>query len=113
MRAVDLRNLVRFNTRMGMFICPSDRAGVVAFLHGYEYAAAGECRFTAALSEHLAKRHRLKASSSGWPDQIARLAERRSHDWMEVYLLVSSEVLSAALKGQDAELGAPPDPAGM
>jgi hypothetical protein len=99
MRAVDVRNLIRFNTRMGMFICPSDRAGVVAFLHGYEFAAAGECRFTEALSEHLAKRHRVKAGSLGWPDQIARLAERRSLDWMEVYLLASSEVLSVAAEG--------------
>ena len=55
MRAVDVRNLVRFNTRMSMYICPSDRSGVVAFLHGYEYGAGGECRFTAVLSEHLAK----------------------------------------------------------
>jgi hypothetical protein len=80
---------------MGVYICPSDRPGVVAFLHGYEYAAAGECRFTEALSEHLAKRHRVKRRALGWPHQIAQLAVRRSLGWMEVYLLVSSEVLSA------------------
>jgi len=96
MRATDVRNIVRFNTRMGMFICPSDRAGVVAFLHGYEYATAGECSFTTVLSEHIAEQHGIKAGVLGWPDQIARLAERRSLDWMEVYLLVSSELLSAA-----------------
>jgi hypothetical protein len=99
MRAVDVRNIVRFNTRMGMYICPSERQGVVAFLHGYEYAAAGECRFTEALSTHVAKRHRVKRGALGWPDQIARLAERRSLDWIETYLLVSSEVLSAAAEG--------------
>jgi hypothetical protein len=103
MRVGDVRNLIRFNTRMSMYICPSDRASVVAFLHGYEYAAGGECRFTAALEEHLAKRHRGKAGSLGWPHQIARLAERRSLEWMEVYLLVSSAVLSAAADGQGAE----------
>jgi len=96
MRAVDVRNIIRFNTRMGMFVCPSDRASVVAFLHGYQYGAGGECRFTKILGEHLAKKHRVKAGPQGWPDQIARLAERRSLDWMEVYLLVSSEVLSTA-----------------
>lgn len=96
MRPVDVRNLIRFNTRMGMFVCPSDRSNVVAFLHGYEYAAAGECRFIAALSEHLARRHRVEQDALGWQHQIARLAKRRSLDWMEVYLLVSSEVLSAA-----------------
>jgi len=93
----DVQNIIRFNTRMGMYICPSDRQGVVAFLHGYEYGAAGECRFTEILSRHLAKKHRAKPNALGWPHQIARLAERRSLDWMEMYLLVSSEVLSAAV----------------
>lgn len=96
MRAADVRNLIRFNTRMGMFICPSDRQGVVAFLCGYECGTGNECRFTEALSEHITKRHRIKMGAMGWPDQIARLAERRSLDWMEVYLLISSEILNAA-----------------
>jgi hypothetical protein len=39
----------------------------------------------------------------GWPEQISRLAKRRSLDWMEVYLLVSFEVLGAAAEGQDTE----------
>jgi hypothetical protein len=106
MRASDVRNLIRFNARMGMFICPSERAGVVAFLHGYEYAAGGECKFTAALGEHLSRRHLIKPDALGWPHQLARFAERRGLDWLEVYLMVSSEVLSAA-----AESGASPDSA--
>jgi hypothetical protein len=97
MRAVDVGNIVRFNIRMGMFVCPPDRANVVAFLHGYEYGTGGECQFTKTLSEHLAKKHRVKAGALGWPEQIARLAERRSLDWIDAYLLVTSEVLSAAL----------------
>jgi hypothetical protein len=56
MRPGDLQNLIRFNTRMGMFICPSDRSNVVAFLHGYEYGTAGECRFTEILRQHLAEK---------------------------------------------------------
>jgi len=113
MREVDVRNIVRFNTRMGMYICPSNRTGVVAFLHGYQYAAAGKCRFTAALAEHLTKRYRVKGDSLGWEQQISRLAERRSLDWMEVYLLVSSEVLSAAVEGRERRTkGASRDPAG-
>jgi hypothetical protein len=39
MPEVDIRNLVRFNTRMGMYICPSERSGVVAFVHRYQYGA--------------------------------------------------------------------------
>ena len=112
MRAADVSNLIRFNTRMGMFICPSGRAGVVAFLHGYEYTAGGECKFTAALSEQLAKRHRVKPDALGWPHRVARLAERRGLDWLDVYLLVSSEVLAAA-EAPDAEPGAAADGAGL
>jgi hypothetical protein len=103
MRPTDVRNLIRFSTRMSMFICPNDRAGVVAFLHGYEYAVGGECRFTAVLSEHLARRHQVKGGPLGWAHQIAQLAERRELDWMEAYLLISSEVLNAAAEAPDAE----------
>jgi hypothetical protein len=105
MRDIDVRNLIRFNTKMDMFICPRDRANVVAFLHGYEYAADGECRFTEALKEHLAKRHRVKPYALSWPHQIERLAERRLLDWMEVYLLVSSEVLSALVSTSASNTG--------
>jgi hypothetical protein len=101
-RAIDVRNILRFNTRMGMYVCPSDRANVVAFLHGNEYGAAGECQFTKILGDHLAKKHRVKSGAIGWPDQIAQLAKRRSLDWMEMYLLVSSEVLSAAVGSSKA-----------
>jgi hypothetical protein len=87
---------------MGMYVCPRDRANVVAFLHGYEYSTAGECRFTKILGKHLAKKHRVKPEALGLPNQITRLAERRSLDWMEVYLLVSSEVLSAAVGSYEA-----------
>jgi len=97
MRPVDIQNLIRFNTHMGMFICPSNRSNVEAFLHGYQYGTANECRFTDALSRHLAKRCRIKPDALGWPHQIARLAARSSLDWMDVYLLVSSEVLNAAM----------------
>ena len=98
MRAVDVRKLVRFNTRMGMYICPSERSGVIAFLSGYENGTDGECKFTNILSEHLEKRHRVKRRAMGWPEQIGRLAERLSLEWMDVYLLTSSEVLSTAVE---------------
>ena len=113
MRPADVQAIIRFNTRMGMFVCPSDRGNVVAFLHGYEYGTAGECRFTEALGRHIASRYRVKADALGWPDQIARLAARRSLDWMDVYRLLSSEVLSVGLKAvpqnsADAERERPP-----
>ena len=93
MRVIDARNLIRFNTHMGMHICPTDCQGVVAFLQGYEIGTGGKCRFTEVLSERLGKRYRVKRGESGWPEQISRLADRRALDWMEVYLLVSSELL--------------------
>ncbi len=103
MRPVDTRNIIRFNTLMGMFICPLNRSNVESFLHGYEYGTANECRFTEAVGRHLAKRHRVKPDALGWPHQIARLAEKRSLDWMEVYLLVSSEVLISAVGSLEAD----------
>lgn len=105
MRPADVRAIITFNTRMGMFVCPSNRDNVVAFLHGYEYGAAGECRFIEALSQHITSRYHVKPDSLGWPHQISRLAERQSLHWMEVYLLVSSAVLSTGLTGP------PPKPA--
>lgn len=101
MRPIDVRNLIRFNTRMGMFICPSNRPNVVAFVHGYQYATATECRFTELLSAHIADRYRVKADALGWPHQIARFAERRSLDWMDAYLLLSSELLNSAIGAND------------
>jgi hypothetical protein len=106
MRSVDAYKLIQFNTRMGMFICPSNRANVEAFLHGYQYGTGNECRFTEALSRHIAERYRVKEDALGWPHQIARLAEKRSLDWMDIYFLVSSEVLNAAI--QPAESDAQP-----
>jgi hypothetical protein len=102
-RPIDVRNLVRFNTRMGMFICPSNRSNVVSFIHGYQYGTSSECRFTDLLSAHVAERHGVEADALGWPHQIERLAEHRSLDWMDVYLLVSSEFLNSAFASNDAE----------
>jgi hypothetical protein len=96
-RAIDERNLIRFHTRLGMFICPSNRSNVVAFVHGYQYATAKKCRFTELLSDHIARRYRVKAGALAWPDQIDRLAERRRLEWMDVYLMVSSELLNSAI----------------
>jgi hypothetical protein len=107
-RPIDVRKLIRFNTRMGMFICPSDRANVVAFVHGYQYAAAKKCRFTELLSDHLARRYRVKADALGWPHQLARLAERRGLEWMDVYLMVSSELLNSAIDPPDKHSEAKP-----
>ena len=106
MRPIDVRNLIRFNTRMGMFICPSDRPNVLAFVHGYQYATAKKCRFTEPLSDHITRRRRVKADAPGWPHQFARLAERRGLEWMEVYLTVSSELLNSAIDPPDKPIEA-------
>src|SRR5580765_6503549 len=97
MRLSDVKNLIFFNTRMGMFICPSSRVNVVAFLHGYEFCAGQRCRFTQSLSDAVARRYRIKPDSIGWPHQIERLGQNLSLKWMDVYLLVSSEVLQKEL----------------
>lgn len=105
MRPSDVRNIIQFNTRMGMFICPSNRSNVESFLHGYEYGTAGACGFTQALGQHLAERYHVHPEAFGWAYQIARLAESRSLDWMELYLLISPEVLNAAIEQTAADTG--------
>lgn len=97
MSRLDARNLVRFNMRMGMFICPSDRWNVVSFLHGYELARGKRCRFLELLSQQITDDHQIKLDCLGWPGQIERLAEKYSLDWMETYLLISSNILNSAL----------------
>jgi hypothetical protein len=89
---------------MGMYVCPCDKANVVAFLEGYQIGTGGECRFTNALSDCLAKRYRIKPGPLGWAHQILRLAEKRSLDWMEMYLIVSSEVLNETMKAETREI---------
>ncbi|MBW3599569.1 MAG: hypothetical protein KY475_20145 [Planctomycetes bacterium] len=105
MRPSDVTNLIEFNTRMGMFICPCNRGNVVAFLHGYEYGAAGECRFTQTLADSLAEEHGVELDSLGWPHQIQRIAERLSLEWMDVYLLVSSELLLTHVRPRTKNIG--------
>ena len=83
---------------MGMYVGSSSRANVVAFLHGYEYGTRGKCRFTELLSQHIASRYHVQPDALGWPHQIACLADRQSLDWIDVYHVVSSEILSAGLK---------------
>ena len=102
MRPEDAHSLIRFNTRMGLFVCPVTRSNVEAFLHGYQYGTASKCQFTEILSEHITKRYRIRPTALGWSHQIAQLAEKRSLDWMEAYLLVSSELLGAALESTKA-----------
>ena len=80
-----------------MYICPSDRHGVVSFLHGYEVGSFGRCTFTRLLSEELAKKHRIQADSLGWAEQIERFGQRRGIGWMEAFILIGSAVLTNAL----------------
>jgi len=97
MRPADVKNLIRFNHKMSMFIWSPDRWNVMAFIHGYEYGTSNDCRFTELLGAYIAKRYRVKPDSGGWSHQVARFAERRSLEWVDGYLLVSSELLNATL----------------
>ena len=97
MRPSDVRKLIRFNHRMSMFVWSPDRWTIVAFLHGYEYGTSNKCRFTDVLSAYIAKQYHVKADALGWQHQIGRFAECRSLEWNDAYLLISSEVLNAAL----------------
>lgn len=91
------RALISFNTRMGMFICPSSRTQVIAFIHGFQHACPEQGHLSAHLSQHLASAHGIEGDSGGWPSQIQRYAQMNDLDWMEAYLLLSSQVLNTEL----------------
>jgi hypothetical protein len=93
--------IIGFIAKMGMYICPSDRQGVVAFIHGYEQGCQGLCTFTRSLSVELEKRHRIKAYAQGWPEQVPSFAQRRNLTWMEAFILSSSNVVERRLRQKD------------
>jgi len=102
----DATRLAGFIARMGMYICPSDRHGVVSFLHGYELGSLGRCAFTRLLSEELAKKHRIQSGSLGWAEQVERFGKRRRIGWMEAFILTGSAVLTNALDSKGRRLAA-------
>src|SRR5262245_43574877 len=74
-RPSDVRTLIRFNTRMGMYIYPTMQSNVVAYIHGYEHGTGGECPFTKLLSAHIAKRIHATFRAARGP--------RRPVNWIE------------------------------
>jgi hypothetical protein len=94
MTARHYRDLIRFNTRMSMFIGgPLTRESIVSYLHGYHTAAGSDCDFLDSISALLLKRHGIVENNWGWWGQLQSLADKHSLDWLEAYYLISFEVL--------------------
>lgn len=73
MRSVDIKNLIHFQTRTGMFIWPVDRRNAVSFISGYEYAAGGECQYTKRVSEYLSGHYGVRyGERMAGPNRTAR-----------------------------------------
>lgn len=102
MTSQDAKILAQFIAKMGMYICPSDRPGVVAFIHGYESGSLGRCTFTRFLAEELTEKHRIHTDCLGWPEQIERLAIRLGVGWMEAFIMGASGVLTKSLDSKGA-----------
>ena len=98
MTSKDTRLLSHFITRMGMYICPCDRHGVVSFITGYEIGRGKHCCFTALLSRELAIKYKVRAYATGWPDQVARFSDKRGIDWMQGFMLIAAQVIAQALR---------------
>jgi len=94
----DVIKLIYFNTRMGMYICPSNKANVVAFLHGYEYGSDSDFKLTDEIKSLLINKYKIKESNMGWPHQIDTFSKKKSIEWMDAYLLISSEILNSQLE---------------
>ena len=76
MREIDVENLARFVTRMGMYIGREKIDSIISFIHGYETGAGKECEFTKILDKHLEETYQIPRMSTGWPGQIEELTKR-------------------------------------
>ena len=94
MRDSDINIMSNFLSRMGMYICPSERESVVSFLTGYELGTDGLCTFTDTMSSILAEKYKIKLYATGWPDQLERFAEKNKMNWIQGFELVASEALN-------------------
>ena len=97
MTQVDAKFISGFIARTGMYTCPVDEHGIVSFITGYEIGSEGRCQFTKLLADELAKKHRVKPDSLGWPGQVRRFGERRGIRWTEAFILSASSILATSL----------------
>ena len=94
MRNIDLQSLLVFLTRMEMYIYPCNKQNIVSFITGYESGAQGECTFTQDLSKKLSVKYNIKKYATGWSNQIDRYSEEKNIQWVDAFVLITSELLN-------------------
>lgn len=93
MRDIDLENLTRFVTRMGMYIGKETEDSIISFIHGYEIGSGEKCQFTKILDKYLENEYQIPRMSTGWPGKIRELTTRNNKSWVSNFRKVTLEVL--------------------
>lgn len=81
-----------------MFVPLPEKSNVVAYIHGYEGGALGECKFTELLSERIERSHSIKMIGTGWPGQIESYASANEMDWITSFSFLANETLKNGLE---------------
>jgi len=90
----DVKNLINFVDRPGMYIGITDSTNIISFIHGYELGAKGKCDFTELLSGALSEKYKTKKFATGWSNQIERYSQKMGIEWVEAFCSLSSELLA-------------------
>ncbi|MDJ1467711.1 hypothetical protein [Xanthocytophaga flava] len=91
--------LVRFITRMGMYIPERNKSNIISFVYGYEIGRNGECSFTKLLIEHMENKYSIPHSSASWIGQIHFYAEKKKSSWESTFRQISLEIIGSEENG--------------
>jgi hypothetical protein len=86
--------LLRFCTRIGMYIQPQDQHTIVSFITGYEIGTNFKSDFIPLLKDYIAKKYSIECRATGWPGQIDRLSEKLSLTWVITFKKILLETVA-------------------
>jgi hypothetical protein len=91
--------LLLFITRTGMFISEQDKSNIVSFIHGYELGRGKRSNLSADFELLLTDKYKTPYSSTGWPGQIEKLAQRSKLPWTITFKQVTLEIIASEKYG--------------
>lgn len=99
MTKTDKYKLLKFITRIGMFVYPVDEHNITSFIYGYEYGKKQSSTFIEQIRQRLTGQYKMFHSSDGWPGQIKRLAAKRKENWATIFRWITLEILADEKNG--------------
>lgn len=95
MQTKDIKLLLYFTLRTGMYTPGEKRETIIAFLAGYEIGRDKECDFSEKLSSSIKAEYKIDKRNMGWVGQIDRLANKLDLDWVSV---LKKQILKVLIK---------------